>query len=141
MRQNHAATLARRGLVVITISNDAGIPLGQYTLDARPDGKPFTSFLNEALAPVRGMLATRNAHGMLAYKRLESLAREAVPGAGLTWAHFYLGVEQEDAKSVPLTWILSRDVQQYMRQQITEGENCAAYTGVGEAMGAAVEDC
>ena len=154
------------GLIVVAISNDSSIPLEQYDMSAVPAKAGPQKFLNEVLAPIKGLASTRGGHGMLAYKQLaqysaqlnsELFGDSTNTGSGIDtgndaegvedtstnskasvdMAHFYLAPKLGQAP--PLGWILSRQSQENMRKQITEEHNCEGYWTVLERLNGDVE--
>ena len=131
------------GLIVITISNDSGTPLRQYDLSAVPEPADAQRLMNEFLAPIVGLAATRGGHGMLAFKQLEQYTNLLNSDTTLTEiVHFYIA-KTEGQPEPPLGWILSHHSKKYMREQITEGDNCEEYKEVLDRFGSDVsgEQC
>ena len=135
----HPSKPLANGLIVIGISNDSTVPLEQYELTAAPANKPANGFMNEVLAPVIGLAATRGGHGMLAYKSLSQFTGNlnstlANQNAQAEMVHFYLA-KMEGEVEPPLGWILSEQSQDNMKSQITEKHNCDGYQTILKAFG------
>ena len=139
----HPSNPLAKGVIVIGISNDSTVPLEQYEISAVPANKKANSFMNEVLAPVIGLAATRGGHGMLAYKTLAQFTKE-LDGelkqnnsqAGMV--HFYLAKKKDEVEP-PLGWILSEQAKDNMKSQIIEGHNCEGYKLILEEFGATGE--
>lgn len=136
----HPSNPLANGVIVIGISNDSTVPLEQYELTSAPANKKANGFMNEVLAPVIGLAATRGGHGMLAYKSLAQFTDNLNTklGKGNSQAemvHFYLS-KMEGEVEPPLGWILSKQSQDNMKGQITEKHNCDGYKTILKAFGA-----
>jgi len=133
-----------RNIIIIAITNDVLMPDAVYAGDADPNAKiehclvQPASFLNEAAAPLKGLLSTRESRGMMAFKRL----REAVcngPDQCDSFFHFNIqkaasndiaDIAQTDASfglklgmkqhcvNPPLGWVLSQASRQNMNYQL-----------------------
>ncbi len=139
---SHDKRLSKRGLIVIVISNDSHIELSQYEANSEPTTGAAQRFLNELLAPPIGLAKTRGGHGMLAYKQLDRLLKAksfihdpetSSFGGKANMVHFYL--KSNDKQPPPLGWILSKQSQKNMREQITSKHNCAGYQTIFEQFG------
>ena len=91
------------------------------------------------LAPVLGLVNTRNGHGMLAYKQLAQDADRDELGSIAELLHFYL--EPNEGQPPPLGWILSEQAKQNMRNQITGEHNCSAYNRILESLSSKGTKC
>lgn len=136
---------ATRPLVAIVISNDPRTGSAAFA-SAAPEPATPARFLNEVQAPLRGLLATREARGLLAVQALEQTVREecALRGAGATcptprFVHFRL--ETRATGDPPLGWVLSTVARENMRRQVDEGSNCRALSEVLEAFGTSLPAC
>lgn len=141
----HQDNPLKNGLIVIGISNDSSIPLAQYDVDAVPATKPAHLLMNEVLAPILGLAATRGGHGMLAYKELAQFTQELDGSlnkefnAQANMVHFYLANNSEQPP--PLGWILSEQAKDNMKSQITEGHNCGGYKAILTKFGVEDDKC
>lgn len=124
IRKHPQGRLGHTRLVVLVISNDVGMPRASFDKEVpRPD--PAPRFLNEVRAPLKGLLNTRNARGMLAVKALRAEVEDYCLGQTSCWdpvfALFHL--ERTGESDPPLGWVLSQGSMQNMRDQITKGAN------------------
>jgi len=133
-----------RNIIIIAITNDVMMPDAVYAGDADPAAKVEhcivkpASFLNEASAPLQGLLSTRESRGMLAFKRLH----EAVcNGTGECDNFFHFNIQKAVSNDVvdiagtdssldlklgmkqhcvdpPLGWVLSQASRQNMNYQL-----------------------
>ncbi len=130
LRQKNT-TEQKRNIIIISISNDTSVSRSSYTSDnsghERPDLKVF---LNEALAPLRGLLNTRSARGTLALKALwrdfDNSAEDKLCDDSIGCAFFNLEriMEEADSKAIkhdaPLGWVLSEKSKLFMHCSLIE---------------------
>jgi len=133
-----------RNIIIIAITNDVLMPDAVYASGADPNAKVEhcivkpASFLNEASAPLLGLLSTRESRGMLAFKRL----RESVcNGPNPCDSFFHFNIQKAASNNIadiadteaplkqklgmkqhcvdpPLGWVLSQASRQNMNYQL-----------------------
>lgn len=139
-----AVKTRHRNIIIVAITNDVMMPDAVYAENANPDAKIEQCivkpgrFLNEAAAPAKGLLSTRESRGMLAFKRL----RNAICNGADSCDSFYhfniqkavsndiyhiagaeasldlkLGMKQH-CVDPPLGWVLSQASRQNMNYQL-----------------------
>jgi len=133
-----------RNIIIIAITNDVTMPDAVYAGDADPADKVEhcivkpASFLNEASAPLQGLLSTRESRGMLAFKRLHDAVCN---GPGECDNFFHFNIQKAVSNDVvdlasnnatfdtklsmkqhcvdpPLGWVLSQASRQNMNYQL-----------------------
>ena len=103
--------------VAILISNDPTLGAEDLRPSVPRPGKPQT-WAGEALSPLRALLRTRDARGLLAASEFRALAEE---NGG---KYFQFRLCQEPGHADPaLGWVLSRDSEDQMRAQL-RSETC-----------------
>jgi hypothetical protein len=101
--------------VAILISNDPKLKEEDFRPSELRPAKPKT-WAGEALSPLRTLLQTRDARGLLAASELRALAEE---GGG---KYFLFRLCEESGRPEPaLGWVLSRDSEDLMRAQLRSG--------------------
>jgi len=133
-----------RNIIIVAITNDVLMPDAVYAGNADPNAKiehcliKPAGFLNEAAAPVQGLLSTRESRGMLAFKRL----REAIcNGTDSCDSFFHFNIQKAASNNIydiagadasfglklgmkqhcvdpPLGWLLSQASRQNMNYQL-----------------------
>jgi hypothetical protein len=98
--------------VAILISNDPKLEEQDFRASPPRPAKPKT-WAGEALSPLRALLQTREARGLLAASELRALAEES----GGKYFQFRLCDEPGRAEPA-LGWVLSRDSEELMRAQL-----------------------
>ena len=116
--------------IVIQLSNDTSLARSILT-GKSPDELKSSFGMNETLAPIRGLLSTRTARGVLAVRQLDNYVR-SVDG------QFYLfHLEKNEHVYLPLGWVLSPASQLEMLDQVCRDsnvENNAAFNKILQAV-------
>jgi hypothetical protein len=110
------AAIARWGRaiqpVAILISNDPKLKEEDFRPSQPRSARP-KSWAGEVLSPLRALLQTRDARGLLAASELRALVEE---NGG---KHFQFRLCEEPGRAEPaLGWVLSRDSEELMRAQL-----------------------
>jgi hypothetical protein len=101
--------------VAILISNDPKLQEQDFRSSELRSAKPKT-WAGEALSPLRALLQTRDARGLLAASELRALVEE---NGG---KYFLFRLCEESGHPEPaLGWVLSRDSEDLMRAQLRSG--------------------
>ena len=98
--------------VAILISNDAKLKEENFRPSELQSAKPRT-WAGEVLSPLRALLQTRDARGLLAASEMRALVEEN----GGKYFHFRL-CEEPGRPEPALGWVLSRDSEDLMRAQL-----------------------
>jgi hypothetical protein len=101
--------------VAILISNDPKLKEEEFRPSELHSAKPRT-WAGEALSPLRALLQTRDARGLLAASELRALVEEN----GGKYFQFRL-CEEPGRPDPALGWVLSRDSEDLMRAQLRSG--------------------
>lgn len=123
-------------LVVIQISSDPnymGVDRGESGGGRRPEASPG-SFAGELLSPVKTLLNTRKARGVLAAQRLYDWTN-AKQGA---FFEFRL-IRSETESDPPLGWTLSEQARRNIDCQLTQTDNWAQLEGLAEGLDFSLE--
>lgn len=117
--------------VVIQISNDPGLGDDELAVDRveQPLDRDSTGWANETLSPLRALLNTRNARGVLAYKEF----MRAVDDPGRR-AHFRL-CSVKGHIDPALGWVLAPESKRRM-QDLIRNDDCGAKTAVDQVLAA-----
>lgn len=140
----NALKVKHRNIIIVAITNDVMMPDAVYANSADPNAKIEQClvapgrFFNEAAAPAKGLLSTRESRGMLAFRRL----RDAIcNGADSCDSFFHFNIQKAASNDIydiagakaplelkldmkqhcvdpPLGWVLSQASRQNMNYQL-----------------------
>ncbi len=103
--------------IVILISNDSNRAKPDQAIanDTPPESLPGTGFANETLGPIRALLDTRDARGILAAKDLRAAAKPE------NFFHFRMDLAKGQAEPA-LGWVLSKQAEAMMSKLMQSSE-------------------
>ena len=134
--------------IVIVISNDPKLNKADFPTTSEIGALPYAgsaplkkeSWAGEILSPIRALLATRDARGILAVHDLAGIAtvdKSATAPQGAVegkFFHFRLCPDNAGAKDPALGWVLSRESEELMRSQLYTNA-CRNDTQLGALVG------
>ena len=103
--------------IVILISNDSNLtkPSESIENDTPPESLPGIGFANETFGPIRALLDTRDARGILAAKDLRAVAKPE------NFFHFRMDLAKGQAEPA-LGWVLSKQSEAMMSKLMQSSE-------------------